>query len=105
MCKGSKMRGLYFWDGSHVIFHVSLASQEFLHKTKLRLLRLDHVNERFLVELDKQGFQESGVHNSSKYLSMFTHIYGIQQWWKLMGVDFISSILFMISLKEYKFIF
>ena len=55
LVKGTKMNGLYILDCSIVIALASMASQTPHDKIKLWHLRLGHVNERGLVELEKQN--------------------------------------------------
>lgn len=53
------MCGLYILNGSTVIGHESVASQDLLDKFKLSHLRLGHVSERDLVELAKHDLMWS----------------------------------------------
>lgn len=55
LVKGTKMNGLYILDCSIVIALASMASQTPHDKIKLWHLRLGYVNERGLVELEKQN--------------------------------------------------
>jgi len=55
IAKRSKIHGLYILEGSTIIAHASVASEDTLDITKLWHLRLGHVSERGLVELAKQG--------------------------------------------------
>lgn len=50
MATGFNICGLYVLDGSTVIVHVLLSSQDFHDKNKLWHLRLKYVSERGLVE-------------------------------------------------------
>lgn len=53
---GLKYMSCILLDGSIIICHESLASQDFYDKTKLWHLRLSHFSERDLVELANKGF-------------------------------------------------
>ncbi|XP_027340957.1 uncharacterized protein LOC113854254 [Abrus precatorius] len=54
VAKEVKKNGLYLLEGSTIIAHTSVASQTMQDKTKLWHLRLGHISERDLVELNKQ---------------------------------------------------
>ncbi|RDX86307.1 hypothetical protein CR513_32380, partial [Mucuna pruriens] len=59
IAKGTKKNGLYIRDASIIIAHASIASQTPHDKTKLWHLKLGHVSERGLVELEKQNLLTS----------------------------------------------
>jgi len=53
IAKGIKMNGLYILDGSTVIAQTTVASQNEHDKTSLWHMRLGHVSEKGLLELEK----------------------------------------------------
>lgn len=67
MAKGSKICGLYILDGSIIIGHVFVASQNLIDKYKLWHLRLRSVSERCLFELVKQGLLGSQKLNKLEF--------------------------------------
>jgi len=58
IAKGNKNKsnGLFILEGSTIIGHASIASNTLIDKTKLWHLRLGHVSERGLHELEKKKF-------------------------------------------------
>ena len=57
IAKGNKNKsnGLFILEGSTIVGHASVASNTLIDKTKLWHLRLGHVSERGLHELEKQN--------------------------------------------------
>ncbi|XP_047177902.1 uncharacterized mitochondrial protein AtMg00300-like [Vigna umbellata] len=55
VAKGRKSNGLYILEGSTVIAHASGASQTIEDKTRLWHLRMSHISEKDLKELEKQN--------------------------------------------------
>ena len=53
IAKGRRSNGLYILEESIVIRHVSIASQTMEDKSKLWHLRLGHISEKGLIELEK----------------------------------------------------
>ncbi|XP_047160823.1 uncharacterized mitochondrial protein AtMg00300-like [Vigna umbellata] len=53
--KGRRKNGLYILEGSTVIGHVSVASGKTENTARLWHLRMGHISEKGLEELEKQG--------------------------------------------------
>jgi len=107
--KGLKMCGLYILNGSTVIGHAFITSQDSYVKTKLWHWRVRYLSERGLIEIAKQCLLgknrleklefidnciwgkeyrvkfSSNKHHLSRFLSMFTCISRVLLRWPLMG--------------------